>query len=851
MILLRLISWQYFRQHILRTTLTAAGVVLGVAVFVGMHTANQMVLLAFTNTVDRIAGKTELQVTAGDAGFNEEVLEKVQSARTVRVAVPAIEAVVESNIAGQGSILVLGIDMTGDRSLRDYDLEQGEEAEIDDPLIFLAQPDSLIVSKEFAVRNHLSSGSRLRLGTAEGPRAFVVRGMMRSSTGLASAFSGSMAVMDIYAAQHMFGRGRTFDRIDLAVQPGVTIAQCQQELHALLGPAFEVQPPSSRGQQFEIMLKGYSMMMDIASGFALFIGMFIIYNAFAIAVSQRRSEIGILRALGATQGQIRWLFIGESAVLGLAGSLVGVLLGVLIARSAAAWIGSILASVYGVAQRADALFVDPLTLVLAVAIGTGTSLAAALVPARDAARLDPVLALQKGGSQAFSAAESRGRAYLALALAVVAGGCLAAGESRLLFYIGYASAIGAAVLVGPLLSLLLSRALRPVLKWLRPVEGTLAADGLIQAPRRTSGSVAALMLSIALVVAFSGMAQSSYRSIMDWMNTTLDPDLFVLPSQNLDVQATRFPADMGEQLASLSGVARVQTLRNSRITFRDTPVMVVAVEVTSIAQTAHLEPVDGRADEMYRKAAAGEGLMVSDNLALLQHLKLGEVLEIPAPFGTIRLPIVGVVVDYSDQQGAIIMDRAVFLKYWRDDTVNAFRVYVSPGEDVARVRQRVLDTYAGRRQVFALTNAEVKRYISRVAGQWFSLTSVQIAVAVLVAILGIVNTLTVSITDRRRELGVLRAVGARHSQIRGTIWLEALSVATIGIILGVALGSVNLYYVLEMVRRDVAGMRLVYELPLRTMLELIPILLAAAFAAALWPAESAVRASLVEALEYE
>lgn len=850
MILLRLISWQYVRKHLLRTFLTSAGVVLGVAVFVGMHTANQAVLAAFSRTVDRIAGKTELQVSVGDAGFNEDVLEQVQSAQSVRVAVPAIEAIVESNLEGQGSLLVLGIDMTGDRSLRDYDLE-GEEAEIDDPLIFLAQPDSLILAKDFASRNGIATGSRITLGTAEGPRTFVVRGLMKSSSGLASAFSGNMAVMDIYAAQKMFGRGRTFDRIDLAMKEGVSLVECQRELRALLGPAYEIQPPSGRGQQFETMLAGYAMMMDVASAFALFIGMFLIYNAFSIAVSQRRTEIGILRALGATQRQIRTLFLGESAILGFSGALLGVFVGMLVARSIAAWIGQLLANVYGVAQRADEVATDPRTLALALAIGVTTSVLAAVLPARDAARLDPVRALQKGSAQAFSAAQSLWRARLAFALALIAAGCLLFSSSRQLFYAGYLCAITAAVLAGPAMSLVLSKAVRPALKWLRPVEGSLAADSLIESPRRTSGSVVALMLSIALVVAFSGMAQSSYRSITDWMDTTLDPDLFVLPSSSLDVQTTRFPASMGPELVALPGVARVQTLRNARVTFRNTPIMVVAVEVASVEQTAHLPPVQGDAREMYRLAAAGQGVMVSDTLALLQGLSLGEVIEVQAPYGAITLPIVGIVVDYSDQQGAIILDRSLFLQHWRDDTVNAYRVYTAPGQPIAEVRQRILDVYAGHRQVFVLTNEELKAYISRVAGQWFSLTSVQIAVAVLVAILGIVNTLTVSIADRRKELGVLRAVGALHSQIRGTIWLEAMTVGFIGVVLGIALGAVNLYYILEMVRRDIAGMRLDYQLPLQTVLILAPTMLAAGFLAAVWPAESAVRGSLVEALEYE
>src|SRR5262249_51157925 len=157
--------------------------------------------------------------TAGETGFDEDVLERVQAASTVRVAVPVIEAVVDTKLAGQGNLLILGIDMTGDRSLRDYDFESGDESVIDDPLVFLAQPDSLIVSKEFADRNGVATGSRLPLGTVEGEKAFTVRGVMTSS-GLTSAFGGNLAVMDIYAAQKMFGRGRKFDRIDLAVKPG-------------------------------------------------------------------------------------------------------------------------------------------------------------------------------------------------------------------------------------------------------------------------------------------------------------------------------------------------------------------------------------------------------------------------------------------------------------------------------------------------------------------------------------------------------------------------------------------------------------------------------------------------------
>ncbi len=849
MILLRLISWPYFRKHVLRTMLTIAGIVLGVAVFVGMHTANQSVLFAFSQTVDRIAGKTELQVTAGEAGFDEEILEKVQSASSVRVAVPVIEAVVDTRIKGEGSLLILGVDMMGDRGLRDYDLDSGDESVIDDPLVFLAQPDSIILTKEFADANHLGVQSRVALGTVDGEKEFTVRGIMKSS-GLASAYGGNLAIMDIYAAQRMFGRGRRFDRIDLAVQPGHTVAECEQELRTLLGPGLQVDPPSGRGQQFEAILSAYSMMVDISSLFALFIGMFIIYNSFAIAVTQRRAEIGILRALGATRGQIRWLFLGESAVTGLIGSLGGLAFGVLIARAIAATVGSLINDVYGVGHLADEVAADPKLLGIALGIGIATSVVAALIPARNAARVDPVQALQKGKYQVLSAGENRLRVVLAAVLGAVSIACLFYGGSRAVFYVGYMLAIVAALLLSPLLSLALARAIRPVLKWLRPVEGALAADSLIQAPRRTSASVAALMLSLALVVAFAGMARASYDSILGWMNTALNPDLFVVPSQNIAVRTFRFPSSMGPELAAVAGVSRVQMVSDMRIIFRRTPIMAVALEVESVAQTARRTPVAGNEDDMYRLTAEGRGLMVSDNLAQLQRLTLGEMLEIPAPYGVIRLPIVGIVVDYSDQQGTVLMDRTVFAKYWHDDTVNVFRVYLQPGSRVPDVKQRILERFAGRR-IFVLTNGELRAYILKITDQWFGLTSVQIAVAVLVAILGIVNTLTVSITDRRRELGVLQAVGGLHGQIRRTIWMEALSIGAIGLMLGFALGAVNLYYILQIVHRDIAGMRLDYEYPVSVALALVPTILGAALVAAIWPAESAVHGSLVEALEYE
>src|SRR5271170_2596489 len=597
MILLRLISWPYVRKHALRWLLTMAGIVLGVAVFVGMHTANQSVLYAFRQTVEQIAGSTQLQISSGETGFDENVLDQVQAVPQIRVAVPVIEAVANTGLPGQGNLLILGVDMTGDRSLRQYDLESGDEAVIDDPLVFLAQPDSLIITDSFARANHLGISSKVPMSTMEGEKLFTVRGIMKSS-GLASAFGGNLAIMDIYAAQKVFGRGRRFDRIDMAVEDGARFEDVKAKLEALLGAGFQVESPSARGQQFESISRIYALTANITSAFALFIGMFIIYNTFQIAVTQRRSEIGILRALGATRRQVRTIFLGESVVAGLFGSSLGLLLGIAIARGMTGYIGALLGEVFGIAQKAEEISTNPRLMIFAVLLGVITSVVAAFIPARNAARVDPVQALQKGRYQQMSAGENRVRRMVALVVATLALACLLLSRYRILAYAGDALAIVGVLLLTPTLAQWVARALRPLLGWLRPVEGTLAADSLLQAPRRTSGAVAALMLSLALVVALGGLARASYDSIFGWLTVALNPDLFVSPSQSLTQRDFRFPEAMGAQLRAIPGIGEVQLVRDARVQIQGNPTMFVATDVADLRRHATLPPVAGETEAM-------------------------------------------------------------------------------------------------------------------------------------------------------------------------------------------------------------------------------------------------------------
>jgi putative ABC transport system permease protein len=354
-----------------------------------------------------------------------------------------------------------------------------------------------------------------------------------------------------------------------------------------------------------------------------------------------------------------------------------------------------------------------------------------------------------------------------------------------------------------------------------------------------------------MVMGFGGVTEAVHRSLTEWMDTALNPDFFVSPSANLTARSLTFPASIGPLIESVRGVDMVQLVRNARVPIHGTPVMVISVETEKLTQKVKTVPIAGNIDEMHRLTAEGKGLIVSDGFQALQNVKLGDLVELPTPSGILALPIVGIIRDYSDMQGSVFIDRSTYLHWWGDDTVNIARVYVKQGVNVAEVRQRVQAALEGKKRLLVISNDELRSYVFHLTDQWFSMTYNQIVVAVLVAVLGIVNSLTVSITDRRRELGVMQAVGGLRSQIRRTVWLEAVSIGFIGLVLGLGLGLLNVYYSLGMVRRDLGGLDLDYTFPATIVLWMIPVILGAAFVASLGPAESAVRGNLVEALEYE
>ena len=840
--LVRLLSLPYFAKHRLRSLLTLTGIALGVAVLVAMYEANESMLAGLRQTITQIAGAADLQVSAGDTDIPEELLDRVRAVGEVGSASPVVEAVVGTGRSGRGNLLVLGVDMTADQGIRDYDLGGSE---LDDPLVFLAQPDSIMIGADFASRNGLAMGSQMVLETVEGARRFTVRGLLRPA-GLAQAFGGSLAVMDIYAAQKVFGKDRKFDRIDITARRGVAVDDCRRALAEALGPGFHVDAPSERRRYFEQVLTNYRRSAGFASIFALIVGLFLIQNTLVVAVAQRRGEIGILRALGATRSQIRALFLIESGCIGLAGSLVGAFLGAGLSRLAARYVAGTLEGLYGVIGQPARGGAEPLVMAGAIAAGVAWSVLAAVFPASAAARVDPVRALQKGRYEIVQLEERRTRRLLACAAVSIALLPLA-GRLESWFVVSYVLAAFTLILLTPELSSTVVRMLRPLLKRIRPMEGALAADSLLQAPRRTASVAAAIMLSVAMVIGLGGIAEASYQSILDWVTGTLDADFLVAPSENLKDLTLRFPSAMERDLGAIEGLAVVQPVRAARVSVRNSQPILFAVDIVRLSPQARRRAIPVNTERVHQLAAQGRGVIVSDNFAARERVRVGDALDLPAPDGALRLPVLGIYKDFTDPQGAIVMDRSLYRSRWYDDTVNLFRLYLAPGASAESVRKQVLARVGANRRLFVFSSADLRRHVLGLAGRWFEIAYAQLAIALLVAILGIANALTVSIADRRRELGILRAVGGLRSQVRIAVWMEAAAVAVVGFVLGLAFSVVNIFYALSIF----SGHALEFRFPGLLAAELLPMLVAAALLAAIMPAEAAVRAPLVSALEYE
>jgi putative ABC transport system permease protein len=848
--------WQVtFRQwgtHRLRVAMTALGIALGVAVFFAIRTANAALLDSLTMTVERLAGKSTLEVSAGETGFPEETLEIVRSTPGVKLAEPVIEVIVNTAFEDEGNLLIMGVDTTGDQQLRQFEFDRSQ-TQIADPLTYLAQPNSILISQAFADRHGLKIGDHTPLFTAHGKTDFTVEGIFKP-TGVGEVFGGNIAVMDVYSAQVVFGRGHNFDRIDLMNAPGVTVSELQQRLRQRLPAGIEVERPEMKGQSLENAVTAMRVGMTLTSYTALLVGLYIIFNSFTIAVNQRWKEIGILRAVGVERRNINAMFLCEALVMGVVGSTVGVIVGYYLAIGASTVMGSIAASVYGIVSTAVAPKIHVDYALTAFGLGVAASLGGAWMPARAASYLDPIMALHNIEARQRESALGWRRA--ALGMVLVVGSLLLIEFSPSGVGMTFQFCYEALMLIGltmllPMMVHFAARAIRPAMDRMGGSEGALAVDAMIQSPRRSSATVGALMVGLMFVYSTAAYIQSYKQMVNRWTNEMLNSDIMVTSSTLLRSTSYHFSEDLGKKIAALPEVRKVEDVRFTLVPYNGDTAAVTAIEMTGFLERTLNSVHGGDRQKLQALLPRGEGVVVSSNFAARWRSKVGDHVHIDTPTGPLELPILGFVDDYRSDKGTIFMDRALYKHCWKDDAVDFIDVELKPGQNAAAVKNEIQRMTKGSEHALVYTNVEFRAWIGSLVDKFFMLNYMQLVVAVIVGVVGIANTLVISVAERHREFGVIRSIGGYRSQIRKMVLLEAFSIALVGVMVSSVAALFNIEFMSRTVSTVLTGYDVPFYFPWLLILETLPAVVAVSLLAGWVPARHAMQASVIEAIGYE
>lgn len=883
--LIRTISLRRVTEHRLRTAMTVAGVALGVAVLVAVVATNRSILASFRDTLTSVGGTVHLEVRGGDTGISEDLLASVRQVQGVRTAAVALQRTLDlaDSVDADGrkageALAILAINFTEDQQVLqtvygvtpDQVGQRGSAVkaaaptadDFENPLDVLDRPRQIVVSERFAARIGKKKGDTVSLMTKNGEQPFTLYAVTKEA-GPQKAFGGNLALMDYLDAQEVFDTPGRVDRIDVALLEPEKEGEPQrvaQQIKKALGGQYEVEPPSARQARQQQLLRTFGISLTVAAGIALMVGMFLIYHTLSISVAQRRTEIGILRATGATRRQIATLFTLEGAVFGLVGSVIGVVLGRWLAAAMMKQAAGGITDVY-VRIHTDEVQLEPQVAVWALVLGVVSAAVAALVPAVAASRLSPVETIRTAAFDLHGAPSLRWTRRESLALGLLA---LAPVVAQLPPFGGFPwfglATMGMLLLAASLLArwlvVLATRLLAPLAARLFGLEGRLAADNVARGAAKGAVTVASLMVGLSMVIASSTMTFSFQHSMDQWIEQAVPADLFVTSGARLGgIKNQPLVSQVGDEIAKIPGVKGVDRVRLRNVDFRDTRILLLSMD-THLRFRLHpntwtVSSSIGDQGTVLKRMQLGEGVVVSETLAHRCALKAGDLLPLQTATGEQKFIILGTIVDYSSDQGAVFIDRALYIRLWKDELVDTFEPYLEPGADLEAVRSAILANLGKPYRLFVLTNAEFRAEIRHMIEQLFSVMRVLELVTVVISLLSVVNTLLTAILDRMREIGVLRAIGMLRRQLSRMILVESLCLALVGAALGLCVGVINGYVMLDVINKQETG----WNVPVQVAPGLLAIyslaVVVVGVLAAVYPARVAGRIPVVDALGYE
>lgn len=802
-LLVRLMAFRRLQLHPFRTGMCVLGIAVGVALFVSIRTINSSTLTFFRDNIVAIQGKAPLSVLSGEGGFVQDRTEIVKAVPGVRDALPIVEARTRTVARERGdrpaTLVVYGVDLMQDTSVLSF--ESAKERVIDDPLAFVSQPDSILVTRAFAAKHQLRRDSTFVMLTPEGEQSFVVRGFM-ANEGLASAYGGDVALMDIDAARLAFARKGLVDRVAVVPSEGADLSSLARSIELRLGPGFRVERPATQADTLARVVTAYQHLLSFLGSIALLVGLFVVSNAMALSVADRRREIGLFRAVGASRAALLAMFLVEAFIVGVIGSALGVALGRGLARGLVGYVSKSMSRQYVMPIDVSTLQMGPTTILIGVGSGIVCAILAALAPAWRATHVEALEAIRPKGVEDTGERTGVRAATGWLGLALLAGLFVpqpAEIPAQLAWLASAAPPLFAVVgasLAGPWLVLGTVRWLRSA-SFARGLAGAavvrLACDNILRSPKRTKSNVQSLMLGLMLVIGLASIHRSFERSIIDWQNRTLQFDLIVSSVGRVASSEVQ-PLDekLAEEISRIPGVdGPVNALRFTHGSYEGRRIGIKAADPThprihsTLFDTVDVPPE--RAQQLLFRTDVPT-VLVSSNFAEHFGKKSGDTIALDTPSGQVSFVIGAQVVDYADPEGTVYLKRDTYKRLWRDTLVTAFGVEAERGVGSSELRDAI-ERELGDRGIVVMLNEALRAQTAEYLDETFAYTHAIELAALVVCLLGMLNTVIVGLLERTRELGLLRALGMSRRQLSGMVLLENVMVGTLSGCVAVAFGG--------------------------------------------------------------
>jgi putative ABC transport system permease protein len=850
--LLRQLSTRHLSAAPLRSLLIVLGIALGTAVYVAARATADAMARSFDELVERVAGRADLMVVGNQSGIPSTLVSELTEVPGVAHAAAALE--ITTQIAADGQpLLILGVDFLGDTHFLPFQPERGQQSVVEDPLAFANDPTALLITQSLAQRRGLKKDDELELLTTEGPTKFHVYGVLEDS-GPAASFGGQVAVMFIDAAQVAFSRGILVDRIDVALAEDADPKRVSAAVAKAVAGQARVERPEQLGDRMGELSAPLRTGLSLSGLVALMVGMFIIYNAIGVAVTQRRKEVGLLRSLGVLRRQVVLQFALEAVLLALPGVGLGLLLAYTLVDLTSAQTLEALNAIYIATPSKPRITPDLIG--AGAALGLLSAFVAAYLPARRGAKMDPVAALRSTSSLAAGAPVR----YWALA-AVGLLSVLCSPYPTRLGEAGGAIAtlmnLGGAALIVPALVVLLRRLLVRPAERLLGMAGRLGLDYVERNLARSSVNVLALMTAVSMSVSMGGWLTSFEHSIRDWFEQITAADLTVTAgSPFVDRRHVPLAGDTHERLQGIPGLQAAQPVRMIEQLMNGRTFTLIASDTRAFLKQAAVRgkpwrvlegPTTLEADALYAKPT----IVLAENTAHKLGVGVGDSIELATPAGAQHFEVRAVIVDYSSEKGAGFIDRRYYLQHWNDTAIDAINLYLKPGADPDEVASQVRARLDNRKGLFVTRTTALREQFVALVQESFSYTRALELIVLVIALFGVIGTMLSAVLDRTREIGMLRAIGALHSQVTAATVVEAAFLGFCAVVGGVLTGSLQCLLFLQTLAVEQAGWHLDFVFPLAAAARIGVVVVLTAAIAGYFPGSRAASLDVKEALAYE